>query len=149
MVIHSHTGERAHRLALTAGGDNNNLFRRIVMSFININQNALGNLQITQLLSDINNIHHAAANNCYPTVILHSSINNLLDTMYVKENIINYSVVFILYELSYLQPLSLGVKPGRSALVLSASRHSTPRSPYSANLLNSITCPSTGVWSIF
>ena len=84
MVIHSHTSERAHRLALTAGGDNNNLFRRIVMSFVNINQHALGNLQVTKLLGDIYNIHHAAADNCYLTVILHSSINNLLDTMYVR-----------------------------------------------------------------
>jgi len=40
-----------------------------------------------------------------------------------------------------------GVQPGRSALVESASRARTPRSPNSASLPKSVGRPSTGVWS--
>ena len=46
MVAHSHAGQGAHRLALAAGGNNNDLVRSIVMRFVNIDNLAVGSLQI-------------------------------------------------------------------------------------------------------
>ena len=99
VVVHRHTSQRAHGLALTTGGNNYNLVRSIVMSFINIDNLALRSLQIAQLLGDVHYIHHAAADDCHLAVIFQSRVNHLLNTVNVGGEGCHDNAVFRIAEL--------------------------------------------------
>ena len=69
VVIHRHASKRAHGLTLTTGSNNYDLIGSIVMCLINIDNFALGSLEIAQLLGNIYNIYHAATNNCHLAIV--------------------------------------------------------------------------------
>ena len=83
VVIHCHTSQGTHRFALATGGDDYDLVSSVIVGFININQYAFRNIEITKFHSNINYVNHAATDYSNFAFVLHCTINNLLDAVHV------------------------------------------------------------------
>ena len=73
-----HTAQRAERLALTAGGHQHYLLRRVLVQLVYADQGALRDVHIAQLLRHGGVVDHAAAAEGHLAAILHGQINDLL-----------------------------------------------------------------------
>ena len=99
VVVHRHTRQCGHRLALAAGGDDNNLARLVIAGFVNVNQHAFRHFQIAKLNGNINNIDHTASNNGNFTFVSYSAVNDLLNAVYVGRECCHDNTVFSIAEL--------------------------------------------------
>ncbi len=79
MAADAHAGQGAHRFALTAGGDEDNLLVGVVLEVIGINEDPRRNGEVAQFLRDGDNIHHAAPEYRHLAVEAHSGVHNLLN----------------------------------------------------------------------
>ena len=78
-----HAGKCSHRLSLTSCCNNNCLLVRITAKRIYINQNIIGQGQITEFRSNFDDIHHASSLNCNFTPKFVCRIYNLLYTVHI------------------------------------------------------------------
>ena len=60
VIVHGDAGQGAHRLALAAGGDDADLFRRQMRQFPQVHQNIVRNRQVTQIPGDLHIFNHGA-----------------------------------------------------------------------------------------
>ena len=77
----SHAAQGAQRLALTAGGHQHHLFRRILVYLIDADEGAFRDVHIAQLLSHGGIVDHAAAAEGHLAAILHGEVDDLLDAV--------------------------------------------------------------------
>ncbi len=78
-----HAGERRHRLTLGTGRDQHDLPRAVIDHLLGLNQNAVRNPQISELLRDINDVDHAASFHADLAVILHRRVDDLLHAVHI------------------------------------------------------------------
>ena len=75
----SHARERGHRLALRAGGREDDLLRRIVFELVDINDHVVGHVDVAQLLGNLHIVDHGAAGEGELAAILNRAVDDLLD----------------------------------------------------------------------
>ena len=76
-----HTGQSGQRFTLAAGGDKDNLFRRVFVDLLDINQHIIRRMQIPQLPRHFGVGNHAAAIDGHLAAILNGQVNDLLDAV--------------------------------------------------------------------
>ena len=74
----AHAGQGAHRLALAAGRDEDDLIVGVVLQILDVDQGAGRNGQVSQLYGGIHHVYHAAAEYRYFTAEFYGSIHHLL-----------------------------------------------------------------------
>ena len=79
-----HTGKCRHGFSLRACCYKYSLLIRIVLQIFNINQGSLRNMNIFQLGSYGNNIHHGTAFHNYLPLVFYRGINNLLHAVNIR-----------------------------------------------------------------
>ena len=78
-----HAGQTCHRLALAAGGHDQDFFIRILIQTIHVNQAVFRYMQFANLHGDTAYVHHAAANEAYPSAIADAVVNHHLHAVNV------------------------------------------------------------------
>ena len=73
-----HTGQRRQRLALTAGGDQHDLFRRVLVDFGDVDQHVIGCVQIAQFLCHLGVGHHTAPADSHLAPGFYRQVDDLL-----------------------------------------------------------------------
>ena len=81
MAARSHAGKGAQRLSLAAGGDEDHLFRRVLVQLFHADEGALRDVHIPQLLRHGRVVDHAAAAECHLAAIFHGQVDDLLDAV--------------------------------------------------------------------
>ena len=83
MNICCHTGQSCHRFSLASGCDQNGLLRRIILKLVDLDQCLIRNIEISQFLCNLDDIHHASSLYDHLTVIFTCRIDDLLHTVYI------------------------------------------------------------------
>ena len=73
-----HAGQSAQRLALTAGGDQHDLLRRIFVDLLQIDEHALRRMQVAQLQGHLGVVGHAPAGHRHLAAVFHRQVDDLL-----------------------------------------------------------------------
>ncbi len=84
MFCHSHTTQGRHRFTLTSRSYNHRFLSGELIQLIQINQDTLGDIQITKFSSYLHNSDHAASCNTNVAAFTGSSIEDLLNAMDVR-----------------------------------------------------------------
>ncbi len=78
VVAHRHAGERGHRLALAAGGDNDQLVGAVAVDLVDLDEDAVGHLEVAQLGRLGHHIEHTAPGKRHLALVLHRIVHDLL-----------------------------------------------------------------------
>ena len=81
VIVHRSAGERRHRLALRAADQHADLFRRKILHLAGMDQQALGNLDVAQILGDLRGIVHRAPDERHLAPVLPRHFHRQLDAM--------------------------------------------------------------------
>ena len=84
MLGEGHAVERGHRLALTAGGDNDRLFVRQGVDLFEVDHHVFGYLHIAEYGSDVQDVFHTAPSYGDLAPVFRRDVNYLLETVYVR-----------------------------------------------------------------
>ena len=82
VVVHSRAGERGHRLALGAADHHTDFFGCEVLHLARVNQQALGNFDIAEVLSNFRRTVHGAADESDLASVFPGQLDRQLDAMY-------------------------------------------------------------------
>ena len=83
MHICCHTRQSCHRFSLASGCDQNGLLRRIILKLVDLDQCLIRNIEISQFLCNLDDVHHASSLYDHLTVIFTCRIDDLLHTVYI------------------------------------------------------------------
>ena len=78
-----HAGEGAHRLALAARGNNDDLAVEIVFDLFHVDEHAFGNGQLADLGGCVPDVEHTPARKSHLAAVLCGKIDDLLQAMHV------------------------------------------------------------------
>ena len=81
--VRRHPGQGRHGLSLASCGDEHCLLRRIVLQLVDLDQGLVGHIQVAQLLSCGDDVHHAPALHNHLPVILVGRVDDLLHAVHV------------------------------------------------------------------
>ena len=83
VVVHSHSGESGHRLALTSGGDEDYPFTLIEVHHFDVYEYTVRNVEVAELDSGIDDIYHTSAEYSDFSAVADSAVYDLLDSVYI------------------------------------------------------------------
>ena len=99
VLVHSHSRERRHRLALTSRRDKNYLFRRETVHSVKVDDKSVGNFQVSKLDSSRNNVEHTSAEYSDLSVVCNSAVDDLLNAVDIRGECRNdYALAFCTVE---------------------------------------------------
>ena len=151
VVAAGHPGQRGHRLALRAGGDQHDLAGRHLLGLARVDQQPAGHPQVAEVAGDAHVAHHRPADEGDLAAVLDRGVEHLLHPVHVGGEAGDDDALLVLAKISSSTgPISRSgvTKPGTSALVESAISRSTPSVPSRAKPARSVSRPSSGSWSI-
>ncbi len=149
--VEGHAGQGGHGLALAAGGNDADLVLGQALDVGQIHQHAVGNVHISQRGGDLHGVLHGAAGDRHLAAVPGRHVDDLLDAVHIRGEGGDDDALLATAEQGVAESptlRSLLVKPGRSTLVESASRASTPSLPSCPRRPRSIMPPWMGVGSI-
>ncbi len=89
-----HTRKRAHRLALTARGNDQNFAVAHILYFRNVHENAFGNFYFAYLFRRFYHVKHTSARERDLSSVLYGKVYYLLQAMYVGRKSRHYNAPF-------------------------------------------------------
>ena len=81
VIVHRSAGERRHGLALGAADQHADLFGRKILHLAGMDQQALGNLDVTEVLGDLRGVVHRAPGERHLASVLPRHLHRQLDAM--------------------------------------------------------------------
>src|SRR5256885_1311970 len=151
MLLGGDAGQRGERLTLAPAGEDDEPLVRLLVDVLDLDHDVARHLDIAELLGDREVVDHGAADDGDLALVAGRRVERLLDAVDVGGEGRDDDPAGTLAE-QLLEGLPMvrsdGVKPSRSAFVLSDISSITPWLPKCESRAMSVGLPSTGVWSI-
>ena len=81
VIVNGGAGKGAHGLALRAADEHADFFRRIIFDLAGMNEQAVGNLDVVEVLGDFGGVGHGAANHGHFAAVFGRQLQRQLDAM--------------------------------------------------------------------
>ena len=152
VVAVGHPRQRGHRLALRAGGDEHDLVVGEVVELLDVDEHAVGHVEVAEVGGDAHVAHHRAADQGDLAAVRVSAASSTCCTRCTWEEkqatMIRRSRVPNTWSSAGPMSRSGVVKPGHLGVGRVDEERSTPSSPSRAKPRRSVSRPSSGSWSI-